>query len=77
MNPVQSRTLILPPQAWDPATIVLLVHMDSTLSQNSQGVMYAVSNEANDFSTTVQQLNIACRGNMTEKMPYLVSSLQY
>jgi len=67
MNPVQSRTLILPPQAWDPATTVLLVLMHSTVSQNSQGVMYAVNNEPNDLITIVQPLNMVCRGNMTEK----------
>lgn len=64
---VQSRTLILPAQAWDPATVVLLVLKHSTVSQNSQGAMYAVNNEANDLITTVQPLNTVRRGNMTEK----------
>jgi len=67
MNPVQSRTLILPPQAWDPATVVLLVLLHSTVSQNSHGAMYAVKNEANGLITTVQPLNTVYRGNMTEK----------
>ena len=67
MNPVQSRTLISPPQACDPATIVLLVLMHSTVSQNPQGAMYAANNEANDFITTAQPLNTVWRGNMTEK----------
>jgi hypothetical protein len=67
MNPVQSRTLILPPQAWDPATDVLLVLTHSTVSQSSQGAMCAVNKEADGLITTEQPLNTACRGNMTEK----------
>jgi hypothetical protein len=58
MNPVQSRTLILPPQAWDPATVVLLV---LTVSQNSQGAMYAVNKEADGLITTVQPLTFRRR----------------
>ena len=66
MNPVQSRTLILPPQAWDPAIVVLLVLTHSTVCQNSQGAMYAVNNETDGLITTVQPLNTVCRGNITE-----------